>query len=139
MTPGSHAEVFELGPAKAMMSICYEAIHPEFTRQAALSGGGNMILNLTNDGWFGDYGAPGQHLMVQAPRAVELRTSLVRVTQTGITAVISPSGNMLDGTTKALLMCLGPKFLWSFSPCVAVYLLSMALRYTRKRRRGWRR
>jgi apolipoprotein N-acyltransferase len=151
MTPGSHAEVFELGPAKAMMSICYEAIHPEFTRQAALSGGGNMILNLTNDGWFGDYGAPGQHLMVQAPRAVELRTSLVRVTQTGITAVISPSGKIIVETgihekrtvtvdvplkePKSFYLSFGPVFAWL---CVLLALSMVISRISTlvKRRRG---
>ncbi len=93
MTPGDRAVAFPLGRALALASICYEAIFPGLTRRSLLETSADLIVNLTNDAWFGTSGAPAQHLMVQVPRAVELRVPLVRVTETGITAVVLPSGD----------------------------------------------
>jgi len=93
MEAGSRAVAFRLGPALAVASICYEAIFPSLTRDSVSETGADLIVNLTNDAWFGVSGAPAQHLMVQVPRAVELRVPLVRVTETGITAVVLPSGD----------------------------------------------
>lgn len=98
MAPGDRAVAFPLGgparpPARALASICYEAIFPGLTRRSLLETGADLIVNLTNDAWFGTSGAPAQHLMVQVPRAVELRVPLVRLTETGITAVVRPSGD----------------------------------------------
>lgn len=113
MTPGDRAVAFPLGgpahtppspdpdpaahpsrpPVRALASICYEAIFPGLTRRSLLETGADLIVNLTNDAWFGTSGAPAQHLMVQVPRAVELRVPLVRLTETGITAVVRSSGD----------------------------------------------
>jgi apolipoprotein N-acyltransferase len=92
MEPGNRPVAFEFGPARALASICYEAILPTFTREAAEETGANLLLNVTNDAWFGTSGAPEQHLMVQVPRSVELRLPLVRSTETGISAVVDARG-----------------------------------------------
>jgi apolipoprotein N-acyltransferase len=95
MAAGDRAVAFDIAGAKGLVSICYEAILPALTRESVDETGADFILNLTNDAWFGTSGAPAQHLMVQAPRAVELRMPLVRLTETGITAVVLASGDFV--------------------------------------------
>jgi len=82
----------EVGPFRLAPSICYEAIHGALIRDAVRATGASVLVNLTNDGWFGPSGAPAQHLMVQVPRAVEQRIPLIRDTMTGISAVVHASG-----------------------------------------------
>lgn len=73
--------------------ICYEAIFPDLARQA-VGKGAQMLVNITNDGWFGKSGAPYQHLAMAGMRSVENRVWLVRAANTGISAVFDPSGRM---------------------------------------------
>ena len=71
--------------------ICYEDIMPQPARLAARHGA-QVLVNLTNDVWFGPTRAPYQHRNAAAFRAVENRRSLVRVTNTGVTSVIDAVG-----------------------------------------------
>lgn len=77
--------------------ICYEAIFPQggllYRREGA-----NLLVNITNDAWFGRTSAPYQHLSMAAIRAVENRLFLVRAANTGISAVIDPTGRILKQT-----------------------------------------
>ncbi|MDH4228014.1 MAG: apolipoprotein N-acyltransferase [Deltaproteobacteria bacterium] len=77
--------------------ICYEAVFPEisaaFTRHGA-----NVLVNLTNDGWFGNTSAPYQHLDMTRFRAIENRVYLLRSANTGISAVIDPAGRIVGRT-----------------------------------------
>jgi len=98
MEGGEQVSALVIPPARILPTLCYEALFPEFVRRALVETDANLIVNLTNDSWFGDSGEPGQHLMVQYPRAVEMRVPLVRVTMTGITAVVSPQGEFLFET-----------------------------------------
>lgn len=146
LTPGERPVEFPIGDARAAASICYEAIQSAFTRDAVVGTGADLIVNLTNDGWFGDYGAPAQHLMIQVPRAVELRMPLVRVTQTGITAVVTAAGDFLAETAlherRTLVVDvprmaasgpyarIGPVFAWA---CVGGVALAAAAAWRRHR------
>jgi len=99
MVPGEEATVFEVDGVTMMPSICYEAIQPEDTRESSLiTPRPQVILNLTNDVWFGEIGAPRQHLMVQLNRAVELRMPLIRATNSGISAFINDRGEITERT-----------------------------------------
>ncbi len=74
--------------------ICYEDIVPELGRDATRRGA-EVLINQTNDAWFGDTIAPYQHHMIAAFRAIENRRYLVRSTNTGLTAVVDPLGRTL--------------------------------------------
>lgn len=71
--------------------ICYEDLVPSMSRSAVLRGS-TLLANLTNDAWFGDSPAPHQHHLLAQWRAIETRRALVRVTNTGVTAVVDPFG-----------------------------------------------
>ncbi|MBL0714756.1 MAG: apolipoprotein N-acyltransferase [Desulfosarcina sp.] len=73
--------------------ICYEAIFPELTR-AAVQNGADLLINLTNDAWYGRTSAPYQHLSLCVFRAVESRRSFIRAANTGISGFIDPSGKI---------------------------------------------
>ncbi|WP_305733505.1 apolipoprotein N-acyltransferase [Trichlorobacter ammonificans] len=73
--------------------VCYEAIFPELARQHVASGS-RVLVNITNDAWFGRSSAPYQHLAMAAFRAVETRTPLVRAANTGITALVDQNGHI---------------------------------------------
>jgi apolipoprotein N-acyltransferase len=75
--------------------ICYETIFPDLARAAVAEGAG-MLINITNDGWFGDSAAPYQHLAMAGMRSVENRVWLVRSANTGISAAFDPTGHMVS-------------------------------------------
>ncbi len=79
------------------MFICYEAIFPGLVRQfVAREGGAEVLVNISNDGWFGRSAAAAQHLNMARLRAVETRRFLLRSTNTGISAVIDPYGRIVS-------------------------------------------
>jgi apolipoprotein N-acyltransferase len=73
--------------------ICYEIIYPASTRQA--SDNADLLVNVTNDAWFGNSIGPRQHLAMARMRSAELGLPMVRVATTGISAVIDPYGNIV--------------------------------------------
>ncbi len=77
--------------------ICYEDLLPGFVREV-LRGDPDLLLNLTDDAWFGRTREPLIHLAMASFRAVEQRRFLVRATNTGISAFIDPAGRILDPT-----------------------------------------
>jgi apolipoprotein N-acyltransferase len=85
------------GQPAGMMStiICYEAIFPDLTRRF-VSSGAQVLVNISNDGWYGSSAARYQHLLMARMRAIENRRFVLRATNTGITAVIRPDGRIAD-------------------------------------------
>jgi len=75
--------------------ICYEAIYPGEVRRFAANGA-QLLLNISNDGWFGRSAAAEQHLHMVRVRAVENRRWIVRATNNGFTASIDPYGRMVE-------------------------------------------
>jgi len=73
--------------------ICYEAIYPGEVRHFAADGA-NLLVNISNDGWFGRSAAPEQHLRMARVRAVENRRWLLRVTNNGFTVSVDPYGRI---------------------------------------------
>jgi apolipoprotein N-acyltransferase len=74
--------------------ICYEAVFPDEVRHFTL-GGAELLINMSNDGWFGRSSAPAQHLMMARVRAVENRRWLLRDTNNGFTASVDPYGRIV--------------------------------------------
>lgn len=95
-TAGADMVVFQVDAnPKFSVLICYEAIFPEISR-SAVAKGADFLVNITNDGWFGDSGAPYQHLAMAGVRAIENRVTLMRAANTGISASFDPAGRMVD-------------------------------------------
>jgi apolipoprotein N-acyltransferase len=75
--------------------VCYEAILEGPMR---LLSDADLVVNVTNDGWFGDTAAPHQHAMLAAVKAVEIGRPLVRSAYTGVSFVVEPHGRILHET-----------------------------------------
>lgn len=78
--------------------ICYEGILPSAARTYRKNGA-EVLVNITNDAWFGATSAPFQHFSMAIFRAVETRLYLVRAANTGISAVIDPNGKIVAQTS----------------------------------------
>ncbi len=74
--------------------ICYEVIFPELVARE-VQRGANLLVNISNDAWFGDSSGPYQHLNQAILRAVETNRYLIRSTNDGISAIISPRGKVV--------------------------------------------
>ena len=77
--------------------VCYESNFPSITRELARKGAG-LLVNTTNDAWFGTTAAPYQHFAMVVMRAVETGRSVVRAANTGISGAIGPDGRVLEAT-----------------------------------------
>jgi apolipoprotein N-acyltransferase len=93
LEPGSRSVVFSGPPAPFGTVICYEGIFPALVRRFVRDGA-RFMVNMTNDGWFGQTAGPLQHLAMYPFRAVEHRVPVVRAANTGVSAMIGPSGEV---------------------------------------------
>jgi apolipoprotein N-acyltransferase len=91
---GSSREPLLVDSYKLGVFICYESVFPNEVRQFARNGG-QVFVNISNDGWYGDTGAWAQHLNQARMRAVENDRWLLRSTNTGLTASIDPYGRVV--------------------------------------------
>ena len=92
-TPGTIAAPLRAGPVKAGVLICFESIFPDLGR-AWVEAGANLLVNLTNDAWYGKSSAPYQSWAMTVLRSVETRRSMVRSANTGISGFIDPLGRV---------------------------------------------
>jgi apolipoprotein N-acyltransferase len=108
--PGKELTISTIDGGRLSTAICYESIFPNLVRQFVAKGS-ELIVVITNDGWFGESSAPFQHLRMGVVRAVENRRYIVRAANTGVSAIIDPYGRieketpigkrmLLDGTAK---------------------------------------
>jgi apolipoprotein N-acyltransferase len=91
--PGSVYGVGSLPEGRFGSFICYEAVFPDMVRRFTV-GGAELLINISNDGWFGRSSAPAQHLMMARVRAVENRRWLLRDTNNGFTVSVDPYGRV---------------------------------------------
>ncbi|HWH79002.1 MAG TPA: apolipoprotein N-acyltransferase, partial [Candidatus Binatus sp.] len=75
--------------------ICYEDLMPDLARQFVSETRANVLVNLTNDAWYGKTIGPWQHLWLSQSRAIETRRSLLRVTNTGVTSLVNAKGEVV--------------------------------------------
>jgi apolipoprotein N-acyltransferase len=98
-TRGSRFVNFEIAGTELMPMICYEDIIPSFVRKMwHVAGTPEVLVNVTNDSWYGDTHEPLIHLVLATFRTIETRRALIRSTNTGISAFVDPVGRMTKRT-----------------------------------------
>lgn len=95
--PGTITDPMETEFGAVGSLICYESIFPEISRMFARKDAA-LLINITNDAWYGTTSAPYQHFSLAQMRAIETRLPLIRVANTGISAVVYPTG-LVDMST----------------------------------------
>jgi apolipoprotein N-acyltransferase len=89
--------------------ICYEAVFADEVRQLARNGA-EVLVNVSDDGWYGDTSAPWQHLNMARMRAIENRRWLLRDTNNGVTAAIDPYGRVRQSIPRHQIDALPAEF-----------------------------
>ena len=89
----------QAGGQRLGISICYESVFPDEVRQSVQQGA-NVLVNVTNDGWYGDSGAWKQHLQMTQMRAIENARWELVATNTGKTASVDPYGRIVAATGR---------------------------------------
>jgi apolipoprotein N-acyltransferase len=133
------------------VQICYEIIFPGLSR-AMTRNNASILINITNDAWFGKTSGPYQHFSMTVFRAVENRRSLARSANTGISGFIDPAGRILASTdlmqeavaTQMVPMLKEKSIYTRFGDlfaqlCLALVLLVMLIEFFRwgiKRKKG---
>jgi apolipoprotein N-acyltransferase len=97
MPVASMAEAGRPRSIQVAMEICFDALFPEISRAHA-NNGAELLVNLTNDAWYGFSSAPFQFLRIVQMRAVETGLPMVRAANTGISAFIDPLGRITQPT-----------------------------------------
>ena len=92
--PGSSYRAAETPEGALSLFICYESIFPQLVRRLVPEGPA-VLVNISNDAWFGDTAAAAQHLEKARLRAIENRRYLLRATNDGITCIIDPYGRIV--------------------------------------------
>ncbi|CAN0118530.1 unnamed protein product, partial [Phaeothamnion confervicola] len=126
-TPAPDLSVWSFLGHRLGLTICYEDILPELSYKIAQKDP-NLLVNLTNDAWFGKTVEPAAHLVLARARAIELRRYMARSTTTGISCFIDPLGRIVSQTQgdapqtlvgevgwmegKTVFADLGPVFPW---------------------------
>ena len=95
--PGQKGNAIPWKSEKLGIQICYEIIFPDLSR-AMVKNGATLLINITNDAWFGKTSGPYQHFSMTVFRAVENRRALARSANTGISGFIDPAGRILAST-----------------------------------------
>jgi apolipoprotein N-acyltransferase len=142
-TPGANAGPIDLpGIGAAVPLICYEGIFAEEITYGDTRP--RLLLLITNDAWFGKAAGPHQHLAQARLRAIEQGLPMVRVANTGISAMIDPKGRVVaslplgeEGAIDAALpaaLAATPYSKWGDLPVIIMVLLFIFVAYSRARR-----
>ncbi|HEV2137051.1 MAG TPA: apolipoprotein N-acyltransferase [Terracidiphilus sp.] len=108
-THGSVRKVFLLDGHRYGVFICYEAVFADEVRQFTRLGA-QVLVNISDDGWYGDTSASWQHLNMARMRAIENRRWLLRDTNNGVTASIDPFGRVLQSIPRHEVGALAAQF-----------------------------
>jgi apolipoprotein N-acyltransferase len=107
--PGTSYRVAPTPEGAIGIFICYEDIFPQLVRRVTLAGA-QVLVNISNDAWYGDSAAAYQHLEMARFRAIENRRYLLRATDDGITALIDPYGRVEKQIPRRCTMVLPAQF-----------------------------
>jgi apolipoprotein N-acyltransferase len=136
-SPGTQRTIFNVNGHRYGTFICYESIFGDEVRQFVQKGA-DVLVNISNDGWYGDTSAPWQHLNMVRMRAIENHRWVLRATNTGVTAAIDPYGRVTTAAPRHIRTAIrvafgyeqditfytahGDIFAWA---CVVVTLLAL--------------
>jgi apolipoprotein N-acyltransferase len=142
--PGHDIKVLNAAGHRLGVFICYESAFPDLVRQFSREGA-DVLVNLSNDAYFGHSEAREQHLSLVRMRAVESRRYIVRSTNDGITAVIDPAGRVVRQLPRYREMAASVRFGtvqettfyarhgdWFAWTCLAIGLLLAIVQFRRK-------
>lgn len=126
--PGRNLPTWRTRAVDWAPTICYELVYPDFARLAA-SQGARMLVDITNDGWFGRSLGPWQHWNIERFRAVESGLPLVRAANTGVSGAvdsrgrIATSSRLMDDTVLVATVVAGhPTFAARFGGWIEAFL-----------------
>jgi apolipoprotein N-acyltransferase len=138
---GTSRQPFNVGNYRIGTFICYESVFPDEVRQFARNGA-DVFVNISNDEWYGESGAFGQHLLQARMRAVENDRWLLRSTNTGVTASIDPDGRVVARAPRNLRTALDAPFGllgdttfytrhgdWFAYGCVIISVIALVVRF----------
>jgi len=108
-SPGTSRTPLAANGIKLGVFVCYESIFPGEIRQFAAEGA-QVLVNISNDGWYGDSGAYAQHLKQARARAIENGRWLLRATNTGVTASIDPYGTVVASLPRKVRSALSAPY-----------------------------
>lgn len=138
-TPGANFTVFEIDSFNFSVYICYEAIFPQLLRKFVNSGA-EILVNITEDGWFGRTNGPYQHAQMAAFQSIIFRRAIVRSANTGVSFVSDPYGRIIKKTQifeedcitckvpllecKTIYARIGNAFGWTFLLFILLLIIS---------------
>jgi apolipoprotein N-acyltransferase len=99
---GTERKVFDLSGAKVSPVICYESVFPGEVREF-VGNGAQVLVNISNDGWYGETGAPYQHLQMTRMRAIENHRWILLDTNNGVTSSIDPFGRVVKRVDRNIV------------------------------------
>jgi apolipoprotein N-acyltransferase len=95
--PGRTPACLDTPHGRAGISICFEILYPRYIARS-VSSGADFLVNISNDGWFGNSAMPHMHLNAARMRAIENRRFMLRAANNGFSALIAPDGRMVSRT-----------------------------------------
>ena len=139
---GTERKVFDVNGAKVSAVICYESVFPGEVREF-VANGAQVLVNISNDGWYGETGAPYQHLQMTRMRAIENHRWILLDTNNGVTSSIDPFGRVVKRVDRNIMTAMaapydvvtettlytrfGDAFAWI---CVIISLVMVLVRWT---------
>ncbi|MSQ00273.1 MAG: apolipoprotein N-acyltransferase [Myxococcales bacterium] len=143
LTPGTTNEALPFGDHRLLALICYEDILAAYVNRAVVAGNPDLLVNVTNDSWFGDSAEPWIHLGEARLRAIEHRRFLVRATNSGPSGVVDANGRDVVQSrvwTRELVMAearfmrsVTPYERWGEAPWWFVSVLSFGMALWKRR------
>jgi len=132
--PGKKGHTLPWGNYRLGIQICYEIIFPDLAR-AMTKNNAALLVNITNDAWYGKTSAPYQHFSMTIFRAVENRRALIRAANTGISGFIDPAGRVVAATqlfeeallTQSVPLLQTTTFYSRFGDLFAIFCLAATL------------
>jgi apolipoprotein N-acyltransferase len=111
-SPGKSLQPLRVAGRQVAVFICYEDIIPGFVNSIVGNGSPDLLVNMTNDAWFGDTTQPWIHFSLSTFRAIEHRRYFIRSTNSGVSAFVDPVGRVVSHTDTFKEQALAHEIAW---------------------------